>query len=180
MIDKQPIILFSDDLTRGKSIKSNIRKENRLLKGIVIHPDNMRAAAKFAGIRTMADAYRTLDRLSLRKDYQQTLATHGVDMNFIVTELKGLAIGADLDSTRLKAIQVFLKSLGLDSYGKEEEGATGWEKTVGDLIKKENRQTASELLAAQVPYAVNRPVIPDSVIGERQKEDRLGKELYES
>lgn len=174
MNEKEPIIIFDDDLTRGKTIKSSIKKENRLLQGIIIHPDSLKAAARHAGIRTMADTYRTLDRLALRKDYQQTLAKHGVDMNFIVSELKSLAMAADLDSTRLKALQVFLKSLGLDSYGKEEEGGGGWEDIVAKSIQAS--QSAPQL---NQPYTVKPPEIPKEDIDEDAKEAQLGRSLYE-
>lgn len=173
---EEPIIIFGDDLSRGKSIKSDVKTENRLLRGIILHPGSFKSAAKFAGIRNMADAYRTLDRLALRRDYQEALSRHGVDMDFIVTEVKGLAIAADLDSTRLNALRMLMRSMGLDSYGKEEEGAQGWEKTISSAVVKNK---VSPQLSGPAPYEVNRPVMPASLTQERKDEADLGKELYE-
>lgn len=177
IIPTEPIILYDDDTSRGAPIKTSTKKQDRLLQGIVIHPDNLRAAARFAGIHTMADAYRTLDRLSLRKDYQMGLASHGVNLDFIISELKSLALAADLDSTRVKVLQIFLKSLGLDSYGKEEEGVQGWEKTLTSAVSKQQQQP--KLNSARVPYEVKLPPPPpDDIQESRSLEAELGKELY--
>lgn len=175
----RPIIIFDNSARhRNSPIRANFEKQNLLLKGMLVHAGDLKQASKYAGIKTMAEAYRTLDRLALRKGYYEALDRHDISLDFIVAGIKNVAVNGDLDSVKLKALQVLLKTLGLDSYGKDEEGGKGWEEIIAKAAK-ERGNTADKLPEAGGKYAVNIPTPPQEEIIKRKEESDLGKELYE-
>ena len=88
-------------------------------------------------------------------------------------KIKSIADDGDLDSVRLKALQVLLKTLGLESYSDDAQQSKGWEETLMKAIR-EKGDGPPQLKG----YAVNVPKIPETEAAKRAKEDELGKELY--
>lgn len=175
----RPIIIFDNSARhRNSPIRANFEKQNLLLKGMMIHAGDLKQASKYAGIKTMAEAYRTLDRLAIRKGYYEALDRHDISLDFIVQGIKDVAVNGSLDSVRLKAFQVLLKTLGLETYGKDEEGGKGWEEIVAKAVK--DKESATDKLP--VPgdkYVVNVPKVPEDESLKRKHETDLGRELYE-
>jgi hypothetical protein len=102
-----------------------------------------------AGLKTVAEVYRTLDKLSIRKEYHEALLRHNMDLDFIVSGIKGVALTSEEDTVKLNAYKTLLKSLGLEDY-KENEAETkeNWE----DLIRKnleENKDEPKKLQEAK-------------------------------
>lgn len=173
---KRPLIIFDDGHKQGKSGQANIGRQNLLLRGMLMTGD-MDAARKYAGIHSAAEIIRTMDRISLRKDYHEALESEGVDMRWIVRGIKDKAENAELDSVRLAALRMFLTSLGLNNYSVAEEGTKNWEETLLELAE---RYQSTKMPALEVTsYEVLTPPVPESAKGERKKEDDLGKELYD-
>ncbi len=176
MKNKKHPLIFLDNSVRYKNspIRANFQKQNLLLKGMLINVGDVKQAAKYAGIKTMAEAYRTLDQLSLRKSYYESLDEHNVSLDYIVKKIKDLADNADLDSVKLKALQVFLKTLGLESYSDDGLNKKGWEETLIKAIEDK------EVLTIETQkYEVVPPKVPTVELEKRKAEDTLGKELYD-
>lgn len=172
---EKPLIIFDNSARfRNSPIRANFDKQNLLLKGMLMNSGDLKQAAKFAGIKSMADVYRTLDRLTLRKAFYESLDNHDISLDYIVKGIKQIAEAGDLDSVKLKAFQVLLKTLGLDSYGHEEENSKGWE----DTLMKSIQSNETPLIEAK-PYTVSAPVTPKEEVEKRKQEDDLGKQLYE-
>lgn len=171
---KLPLIIFDTGGRKNSVLTPNFQKQNLLLKGMLMNAGDVKQAAKYAGIRTMAEAFRTLDQLSLRKSFYESLDSHDITLDYIVKHIKDLVEGADLDSVKLKALQVLLKTLGLDNYSDEEKGSKGWEDTLIKALQVKEANT----IETQA-YEVKIPKMPESEVEKRNKENKLGKELYE-
>ena len=171
---KRPLIIFDDNLKRGKSAQANIRGQNLLLKGMIM-TGNMDKAAELAGIKTAVELYRTFDRLALRKGYHKALDDEGVNLNWIVQRIKGHADGPSAQVS-MQALRMLLTSLGLNQYTVEEEGQKNWEDT---LLKISNEYESKQLSAPTASYTVNVPKEPAKNKEMRSKEQQIGKELYE-
>jgi hypothetical protein len=81
------------------------------------------------------------------------------------------------DSDKLKALQILLKSIGMDKY--EQEGISGgnWE----DALLKASEVKADEpkVIEGDQQYAVTVPEMPESLKKSKAKEKEVGKGLYE-
>jgi type II secretory pathway component PulK len=126
---------------------------------------------RLAGLKRVADVYRTLDKLAIRKEYHEALLRNEMDLDSIVMGIKQIAESSEEDAVKLNAYKTLLKSLGLDEY-KESDAETrdGWE----DIIRKTDRK---EIKAED--YEVLEPVIPEDAKKRRSEEQEIGKSLYE-
>lgn len=172
---KLPLIIFDNSSQRKGIHTPDFRKQNLLLKGMLMNAGDIKEAAKYAGIKTVASAYRTLDQLSLRKSFYDSLDNNNITLDYIVKSIKGIADDGDLDSVRLKALQLLLKTLGLESYSETNNEGKGWEETLMKVIREKGNAPQIELTG----YDVIVPPMPQSEIERHQKEDKIGKELYE-
>ncbi len=123
----------------------------------------------------MAEVYRTLDKLAIRREYHEALLRHGVDLDSIVKGIKNVADKTNKDEIKLKAYQILLKSLGLDEYkesGIEEKG--GWENVIRVTMEEEKNKKLNFS-----DYEVIEPVIPENVKINKKEEQKIGEELYE-
>jgi len=144
----------------------------------VTNPKELR---DIAGLKSVAEVYRTLDKMSIRKEYHQALARNGISLDYITKGFKDLADNAEKDDTRLKSLQSLLKSIGLDKYEKEEESSKGWEEVIIKAAEKgEIGGDDPKMIEGEFEeYKVDVPEIPEN---EKEKEDedmKIGKELYE-
>ena len=174
---KRPLIItdFSNGDPRGRGYKDNIRQQNLLLKGFLL-TSNLVEAGQYAGIKRKVDLYRTFDRLSVRKDYQEALMEEGITPSFLAKSLKFKVENEDKDATQLEALKVLLRSMGLDKYEKEEEESKGWEQAVTDYMDNQNLLPTAP---KKTVYEVKRPEIPESARKAREEDSVLGKELYD-
>lgn len=154
----------------------NTTQQLFLLKALKItqNPDELR---KMIGVKKVADVFRTLDKLSLRKEFHKALVKSGIDFEYIVGGLKTEAETAIKSADRIKVYQTLLKSLGMDSYDDASEGGGKWEE---DLIKKieEDKQKQKLLEEPNGEYYVNMPEVPESVKRKKEAEKELGKSIY--
>jgi hypothetical protein len=137
--------------------------------------------AQMSGIRTVAEVFRTLDKMAMRREFHRAFERLEIDFDFILKGIKEECTGASKASDRLKAYQILLRSLGMDSYKeKVTEGGGGWEEALQKISTKENGQEQLSLpVAEQEEYEVERPEIPDSVKQKRDLENKEGKGLYD-
>ena len=172
---KKPLIIFNTDGEKSTpALKPNFTKQNLLLKGLVVTEGDLGKARKMAGIRTMAETYQVLDRLALRKDYHIALQQLGISFDWIVKNVKDLAENSKLDTVKLRALMSLMKSLGVDSYEREEAQGTDWER----LLREADKASPSDGDPVDTAYDVEVPPIPDSAKKKRKVEDDLGKDFY--
>lgn len=148
-------------------------KQRLLLKALTITQDPKKLQ-NMIGAKTIADVYRTFDKLALRKEYHNALATNDVSFDYIVRGIKKIADSGEKDADRLKAYLGLLKSLGLDAY-KDAPPATGnWEEFLTNLPKDGLKQ-----LEESEDYEVIFPEVPEKERKVREEEKEIGKSLYE-
>lgn len=146
-------------------------QQNLLLKALQVTQDPQELR-KMIGVKTVADVYRTLDKLAIRKEYHAALAEHGLTLDYIVNGIKTIVDAPSTSAAvKLKSLQALLKSVGLDSYQKQEDVGKSWE----ELLIKANENVK------QIPmgnYEVNEPQIPESERQKRLEDQKLADSLY--
>lgn len=157
----------------------NTTQQKMLLSALRVTSDPQRLK-EMIGVKTVAEVYRTLDKLAIRREYHKALGKYGVDFDFLVKGLKTIAEQAEHDGDRLKALQIFLKSVGLDKYESDTTGGGSWEDV---LVKKieESKAKDGTIPATNTPvlYDVKQPIMPEHVKAQKLEEIKIGKEIYE-
>ena len=152
--------------------------QNILLKALTQGVTDPHELKKIAGLNKVADVYRSLDKLSIRKEYHEALSKNGIDLSFIVNGLKELSQNSKSEVVRLAGYQTFLKSLGLDKYEKQEDQGKGWEEAILEISEVGGKDKDKRNGIIECEYEVKVPEIPESEIKRREKEDSAGKDLY--
>ncbi|MFW5895686.1 MAG: hypothetical protein ACOCT9_02970 [archaeon] len=151
-------------------------KQNLLLKAMQVtsDPNKMR---KLAGMKTIAEVHRTLDKLAIRREYHEALAKQGIDLEIIVGGIKEIAEGGSSDRVRLDGYKTLLKSLGLDEY---KEGVGDDQKSWEELVKEVGQEEIDSKDNGMIEeYEVNPPEIPEEEKKRMEDEHEVGKSLYD-
>jgi len=150
--------------------RPNVLQQNILLKALSVTTDPQKLK-EMAGFRNVAEVYRTLDKLSMRKEYHAALAKHGLTLDIIVSGLKDICNNAKNENVKLQGYKTILKSIGLDEYKESgEEAGKNWEDAL--------QEHANEL-EGKVVYEVDAPKIPYTEEQQIKKEKAIGANLYE-
>ena len=162
--------------TQGKYdyYRQDTFKQDLLLQALTVTSDPIKLR-QMLGLRSVAEVYRTLDKLSIRKEYHQALQDLGMTPDAIVKGIKTICETAESDAVRLSGYKTLLQSLGLDKYDKQEEVGTNWEETLLKLSDKEKESGDTTI------YDEYEVIIPETPIKERirqTKEQETGKQLY--
>jgi phosphosulfolactate synthase (CoM biosynthesis protein A) len=157
--------------------RDNVFQQNILLKALTVTTDPLKLK-KMAGIRTMAEVFRTLDKLAIRKEYHDALMRHGLDLDTIVAGIREICDSGKSDAIKLKAYQTILRSLGLANYDddKEDKGKD-WEEVIVKMV--EQGQSPKLLSASSEEYEVIAPEISEEDKQKKQAELAEGRGLYE-
>ena len=92
------------------------------------------------GVKTVAEVYRTLDRIAIRREFHKALDRAGIDFDFLISGLKREALGGDKSADRIKALEIFLKALGLNKYEEVQAGsATTWEERLLEAVNAKKK-----------------------------------------
>lgn len=179
----KPVIYTTHTFKKGAPERT---QQVLLLKAMQVTQDPKKLK-EMMGFRTVAEVYRTLDKMAMRKEYHEALVRAGVDLDFVVTGIRDIAMAAEKDGDRLKAMQLFLKSLGLDKYDTTEAGGGTWEEELMKLTERDKQtrrsisgpvtQAAEEV--GEGLYEVQQPVIPESIKKTREEEAELTKGIYD-
>lgn len=154
--------------------RNNVHQQNLLLKALQVTTDPKKLK-EMAGLKTMAEVYRTLDKLAIRKEYHEALVRNGIDLDTIIRGIKEVCDGFFTPPVvKLKGYQVLLKSLGLHEY-KESESESG--KTWEDVIKERSEKNEKPLELGE--YKVDIPETPEREKKRQEREQAMGKSLYE-
>ena len=148
-----------------------------LLKALKITQDP-KQLKEMIGVRTVAEVYRTLDKLAMRKEYHEALSREGISFDYIIQGIKQEAESGDKSSDRLKAFQILLKSLGMEKYEDTQIAGGSWEDELLRIDAAKNEDNAVVDIAP-ADYDVITPVLPESVRIIKEKEKKEGQSLYE-
>jgi hypothetical protein len=158
--------------------RQNLFQQNLLLKALQVTTD-VNELKKMTGLKTVADVYRTLDKLAIRKEYHEALVRNGIDFDTIIGWVKGTAERADESvgglMVKQRAAQMLMKSLGVDEYRDAgEQAGQNWEDILRQQIENKPKQ-----LGSPIEYEVNVPEMPEDEKAIRDKERAEAKSIYE-
>lgn len=181
----KPIVFIEGD---RQFYRENKFAQNILLKALSDGITDINELRKLAGLRSAADVYRTLDKMAIRKEYHAALTRAGLDLDYLVDNIKSIINNTSQDVTKLKAVQTLLRSLGLDRYEKQEDTGKGWEEAVIEVTEKKGKpkeiiegefEEKKEVETTEVAdYEVELPPMPEEEKKKQDEENKLGKELY--
>ena len=166
--------------TKYNKHHQNTTQQIMLLSALKITQDPKKLK-EMIGVRTVAEVFRTLDKMALRKEYHSALEKSGIDFGFIVDGIKTECLEADKSADRLKGYQILLKSMGMDKYDDNKtEGGGSWEDALQKVIdaNKIDGETVSDKDESG-DYKVIQPVMPESVKVRKELEVKEGKGLYD-
>ena len=155
----------------GRFFSKNEFQQNLLLKALQVttNPQELR---KMIGVKTVADVYRTLDKLAIRKEFHAALADHGLTPDYIVGGIKKIVEDPNASSAvKLKSLQALLKSIGLEKYEEQADTGKSWEEL---LLKLEDKP--KELPGGK--YEVDEPPMPEAERVRRESDRKVADNLY--
>jgi len=179
----KPVVYTTSYFPKGAPNKI---QQNLLLKAMQVTSDP-HELKKMIGVRTVAEVYRTLDKLSIRKEYHEALARNGVSLDYIVKGIKGVADMAEKDGDRIKAFQILIKSIGMDRYeATDDTGGGTWEETLLKAIEEEKKLEADIGILPEVAgdeevkeYEVTPPEVPANIKKSQEETIELTKGIYD-
>lgn len=176
MKNLKPVIFLDGTVNH---YRENQYAQNLLLKALSDGITDPKELRKIAGLNSVAEVYRTLDKIQIRKEYHDALFRAGLSLDFVVDKLKSLCSDETSDKVKLGAVQTLLKSLGLDKYEKQEEAGKNWEEIILELTEK-NKEVGNDLPKIDSgDYEVNAPLLPEAVKKRQKDEQEIANELYE-
>ena len=155
-----------------------------LLKAMQVTSDPKKLR-EMMGVKSVAEVYRTLDKLSMRKEYHDSLARAGLSFDFIVGGIKKIAESGKSDKDRLSALTTLLKSLGLDKYDDDSKAGGSWEDELLRVIENAKDKKAIEgskedgEIDLDADYEVIQPEVPESIKKLQEEEEELVRGIYD-
>lgn len=173
----KPVVYTTHTFNSGAQ---NTTQQMLLLKAMQVTQDPIKLK-QMIGVRTVADVYRTLDKMSMRKEYHKALEKRGISFDYIVGGIKNIAEYGEKDGDRLKAFQTLLKSTGMDKYDDSVGAGEGsWEEVLLKKIEAEKAAPA-QIAAPVIPtYEVTKPIVPESARKAMEEEAEVTSSIYES
>jgi transposase len=153
----------------------NTTQQIMLLKALKVTQDPKKLR-ELIGVKTVADVYRTLDKISMRKEYHSSLAKNGITFDYVVQGIKKEIEGADKASDRLAGLGIILKSIGLDKYEESAIGGGSWEDA---LLKIKAKDEEENIVKEVVEYDVVEPPMPEHIRLAKEKANQESKGLYD-
>lgn len=159
----------------------NYTRDNRLQQDLVLRAMSVsydpQIWMKMAGIKSMAELQKTLDRISIRKDYHIALSENKMDLNWVTSGIKKLCENSRSDMVKLQGYKTILKSLGLEDYKETpEDQVKSWEDMLLNAIDDEKQGIRKKQI---YEYEVKTPEVPEKEQKRIDAERELGKSLYE-
>lgn len=176
----KPVIFLSSRYPGGSKHSNNSFQQTMLLKALTVTQDPNKLR-QMIGVKTVAEVYRTLDKLALRKEFHSALSKLGVDFEFIVGGIKDIAVNAFKDADKLNAYKALLKSLGMDQYDEQGSGGSSWEDTLMKALEKEKEDKPQLVTGdsyAEEYYEVKQPVVPESARKLAEDEKMISDSIY--
>jgi len=152
----------------------NTTQQIMLLKALQITQDPKKLK-ELIGVKTVAEVYRTLDKMAMRKEYHSSLAKNGITFDYVVKGIKSEIDSADKASDRLAGLNMILKSIGLDKYEETAVSGGSWEDTLLK-IKAEAEEKGGEIKL--IEYEVAEPVMPEHIRLAKEKANKEAGQIY--
>lgn len=152
----------------------NNAQQIMLLKALKVTQDP-RKLKELIGVKTVAEVYRTLDKIAIRKEYHKALANKGISFDYIVGNIKEEIDHAEKASDKLKGLNMLLKSLGMDKYDETAVSTGGWEDALLSLKGKDEEEDKTKI----IDYEVVEPDMPEELRLKKEKANEAAKGLYE-
>lgn len=155
----------------------NTAQQLLLLEALKVTQDPKKLRAMI-GVKTVADVYRTLDKIMMRKEYHSALVKLGMDFEYIAKGIKKEIDGATKSSDRLSGLNMLLKSIGLDKYEETAAGGGNWQDALLQ-ISKDAGGGSTIVPAIGIPeYEVIEPPMPEKLRLAKEKAKKDSKEIY--
>lgn len=158
--------------------QKGIFQQNMLLK-ILPFTDDLDQLKNAVQIKSKAGVLRTLDKISMRKEFHAALERHNLNIDNIVDGFKKLEETTDDDKIKLGVYQTILKALGLDKYEAEDGEKGNWEEILLKTIQVEKRKEDPKITYQNVEYEVMTPEIPEAEKKRREDDLKIEKGIYE-
>jgi len=152
----------------------NTTQQIMLLKALQVTQDPKKLK-ELIGVKTVAEVYRTLDKMAMRKEYHSSLAKNGITFDYVVKGIKTEIDTADKASDRLAGLNMILKSIGLDKYEESSVAGGTWEETLLK-IKAEKEQQGEQIKL--VEYEVDVPEMPEHIRIAKEKANKEAGQIY--
>lgn len=172
MAKLKPVIFVEGDYPYGSQ---NTTQQLLLLKALKVTQDPKKLK-ELIGVRTVAEVYRTLDKIAMRKEYHSALAKFGLTFEYIVKGVKKEIDTAEKSSDRLNGLGMLMKSIGLDKYEESAINGGGWEDVLINLSKESEGKSEPIKIAK---YEVVEPPMPEHIRLAKEKANKESKGLYE-
>ena len=175
-IKLRPVVYTSNIFKRGSQ---NTAQQMFLLRALQItqDPDKLR---KMIHVKTVAEVYRTLDKLIMRKEYHEALNRLGISFDYIAGGIKGIADTGHKDADRLNALKTLLKSVGMENYDEKDGGSSGtWEEELLKVVEASKEKPGDTPVIELQKYDVKQPIVPESVRKSKEDEEEITSSIYE-
>lgn len=180
-MEPQPIrlkpVIYKSKFSRANP---NNTQQMFLLKALQVTQDPKKLR-DMIGVKTVAEVYRTLDKLAMRKEYHEALARLGLSFEYIAGGIKKIADDGFKDSDKLNALKTLLKSVGMDDYKENTTAITGtWEELLLKKIEEGKKDGVDKQLRLPVQYEVKQPTIPESAKKKQDEEEEMTSSIYDN
>ena len=176
-IKLRPIVYTANHFKSGHQ---NTAQQMFLLKALQVTQDPKKLR-EMIGVRSVAEVYRTLDKLAMRKEYHEALTRSGISFDYIVKGIKEIADGGFKDRDKLAAFQTLLKSVGMEKYDEAGVATTGtWEEALLKKIEDGKKENIVPKLTTPAQYEVTLPEVPESARKSREEEQDVISSIYEN
>lgn len=154
----------------------NTTQQVMLLNALKITNDPKKLR-EIIGVKTVADVYRTLDKIAMRKEYHGALAKNGITFDYVVKNIKREIDDAEKSSDRLAGLNMILKSIGLDKYEESAISGVGWEEALLKLTAPKDGNTEPKVNVPE--YDVVEPPMPEDLRLKKERDNKEAKGLYD-
>ena len=161
--------------SNNKNYSKNLFQQNLLLKALTYTTD-LKELKEIAKFHTEAEVLRTLDKLSIRKEYHNALVKNKLDLDYLVSGIKKICDEGGSDKVKLNALQTILKSLGLEKYDTLETQGKNWEEILLQIYEKEKVEKNTTI---EGDYDVITPEMPEEERKKRESDREIEKSIYE-
>jgi len=165
--------------SNNKNYSKNLFQQNLLLKALTYTTD-LKELKEIAKFHTEAEVLRTLDKLSIRKEYHNALVKNKLDLDYLVSGIKKICDEGGSDKVKLNALQTILKSLGLEKYDAIETQGKNWEELLLQIHDREKGvKSVDNVGTVEGDYEVITPEIPEEERVRREQNKEIEKSIYE-
>lgn len=173
----RPVVYTTNTFSKGAK---NNAQQLFLLKALQITQDPKKLR-DMMGVSKVAEVYRTLDKMAMRKEFHEALARNGISFDYITKGIKTIADEGYKDSDKLNAFKTLLKSVGMEAYKEDTTAITGtWEEVLLKKIEEEKIEGVKTAPLELPEYEVTVPKVPESARLAQEEEAEITSNIYDT